>query len=123
VQVVPAGSALPIGHVVLHGNSPTFESVTLPTATPVVPVFHSVATKVALEVVPTAVDGNPRLFHVIVNVEGVIVVGVDVEGDGVVVVGDVSVAQPIEASASRRSGMRAGRTGRVHCISKPRGGV
>jgi hypothetical protein len=76
-----------------------------------------VATTVALDVVPTAVDGNAGLFHVIVNDEGVIVV------DVVVDVGDVSVAQPIDMSTSRSSGMCAGRTGGVHCTSKPRGAV
>jgi hypothetical protein len=108
VQVAPAASAPPSGHVVIHGNSLTFESVTLPTATDVVPVFQSVVTTVALEVVPTAVDGNARAFHVIVNVEGVTVVGVDV----VVVVdeGEVSVAQAIDARAISSSGMIAGRT-------------
>jgi hypothetical protein len=95
--------------------------VTLPTDTDAVPVFQSVARTVALEVVPTAVAGNATLFHVMVNVDGVTVVGVDV----VVDVGDVSVAQPIKgsASANRSSGMCAGRTGRVHCTSKPRVGV
>jgi hypothetical protein len=77
-------------------------------ATDVVPVFQSVVTAVALEVVPTAVDGNAGSFHVIVNVDGVTVVGVDVVV--VVDVGEVSVAQAIDARAISSSGMNAGRT-------------
>jgi hypothetical protein len=78
VQLEPAASTPPSEHVVLHGNSPTLESVTPPIATVAVPTFHNVATNVALDVVPTAVAGNASLFHVIVNVDGVIEDVVDV---------------------------------------------
>jgi hypothetical protein len=80
-------------------------------ATDVVPVFHSVTTTGVPEVVPTTVAGNVVLFQVIVNVDGVTVVGVAVVV--VVDVGDVSVAQPAAARGRRnntnRSGLWAGR--------------
>jgi hypothetical protein len=71
-----------------------------------------VTTTVVLEVVPTVVAGNAVLFHVIVNVDGWVVVGVAV----VVEDGVVLLEQPIAATRSSRSGMCASRTGRVHCI-------
>jgi hypothetical protein len=101
-----AGSSWPLtAHVVLHGNSATFEFVMAPTATAVVPVFHIVTRTVVLEVVPSAVAGNAVLFHVIVNVDGWIVVGVDVVVEGV-----VELEQPIAATMISRTGMWAGRT-------------
>jgi hypothetical protein len=80
-------------------------------------VFHIVTTTVVLEVVPSVVAGNAVLFHVIVNVDGWIVVGVDVV---VVVEGVVSLEQPIAATMRRRTAIWAGRTVRVHCMKAAR---
>lgn len=113
VQSDAAGSAPPSAHVVTHGNSATFESVTEPTATGDVPVFQSVATIVELDVVPTAVEGNVGPVHVIVNVDGWVVVGV-----GVVVVSDVSLEHADATTSATISGMYPRRTGGVHCIAK-----
>ena len=83
--------------------------MTFPIATDVVPVFHRVTTTGVPAVVPTTVAGNVVVFQVIVNVDGVTVVGVAV----VVDVGDVSVAQPTatrgRSNRTSSSGLCAGR--------------
>jgi hypothetical protein len=75
-----------------------------------------------LDVAPTVVAGNAGLFHVMTNVDGVIDVEVEVDVDVDVDDGEVSV-QPIDANSSSSGRMSAGRTGGVHCTSKPYGGV
>jgi hypothetical protein len=86
----------------------------LPIDTVDAPVFHSVATTVAVESVPTTVLGKVPLFQVIVNVDGVTVFGLPL----VVDVGDVFVAQLAVNSDTRRKVRCARRTGGVHCIAK-----
>jgi predicted membrane protein len=82
--------------------------------TAVVPVFHIPTTTVVLEVVPTVVAGNAVPLQVMVNVDGGVVLG------DVVVGVVVLLEQAIAATRSSRSGMCAGRTGRVHCIKVAR---
>jgi len=85
-----------------------------------------VTTNVVVDVVPRVVVGNAVLFHVIVNVDGWIVVGVAVVVVVVVVVGVVEgvvlLEQPIAATISRRTAIWVGRTVE-YIASKRRAGV
>ena len=55
----------------VHGNSSALESDTLATGTAPAPVFHSVMTTGAVDVVPTPVEGKASVTHVMTNVDGV----------------------------------------------------
>ena len=94
VQVEFGASDPASWHVVVQGNSPAFESVTLVTGTAAAPLFQSVTTSGVVDVAPSPVDGNAGLFHVMTKV-----VGVTVVGDGVVLL----AAQPADTIDKTRS--------------------
>ena len=93
VQLEFAARLPPMAHVDVHGNSSVLESVTLPTGTAPAPVFHNAITTGVVDVVPTPVEGNASVAHVMTNVDGV----TDV------VVGDVVLLEQAEESSNNAS--------------------
>src|SRR6185295_8871406 len=93
VTVQPDFDARPAvkSHVVVHGNSETFVSVTDVTGTDVEPLLKSVITTGVLAVEPRPVTGNASVGHVMMKFDAVVV------DDGEVVL----LEQPA-ASSTRR---------------------
>jgi hypothetical protein len=80
-------------HVVVHGNSEKFVSVTDATGTALEPLLYSVITTGVLAVEPRPVVGNARVGHVMMKLDGVVVVD-----EGVVVLLEQPAASSIKST-------------------------